>query len=462
MVVAYLDDWLVWAPSIEECNKTTDKVICFLEHLGFKINRGKSCLTLESRFQWLGIQWDLDSHTLSIPPAKRKEIAKATRQFLKCKQMSRRNQERILGSLQFASVTDRLLKAKLKDINRVWRSRANARSRDRLAPIPEILRKRLRPWAEAKNIAKKIPLQFPPPALVIQEGARDLVPPVPTASYKRPGSYGSVPYPEETPSGQEITLKAGARQCRSCALHKQGRLKIKSSKSHDDSHLLNRSQEQLASIGHSPSRDSERGSRRAFTLSSSGVRVVSGQQVIQVVASHGTGARGGSVCNRVKSQASMLCGFQPGPSGFRHGRTGIRLEPMEEDISFPSSEPSLEGPAQIEIFQGPGGSHSPQLAEEQLVSSNDRIRSESSSAAEAHAVPTSPNEDCVRFLRSSQSPNFMDFMKFAAQRGADIDPQNILFLESDKRESTLRQYDSAVKKLAVFLNKSDVHTMTQI
>ncbi|XP_064096545.1 uncharacterized protein LOC135208375 [Macrobrachium nipponense] len=123
MVVAYLDDWLLWEMDVEKCIKAMEKVMRFLEHLGFKINRGKSRLTPQLRFQWLGIQWDLDSHTLSIPPAKRKEIAKATRQFLRSKQMSRSSQERILGSLQFASVTDVLLEAKLKDINRVWRSK---------------------------------------------------------------------------------------------------------------------------------------------------------------------------------------------------------------------------------------------------------------------------------------------------------------------------------------------------
>ncbi|XP_066986092.1 uncharacterized protein [Macrobrachium rosenbergii] len=165
MLVAYLDDWLIWAPNDTECRRATRKVIQFLEYLGFHINAKKSCLIPASQFQWLGIQWDLNTHKLSIPPVKCKEIAKATRQFLKCKQASLRTQERILGSLQFASVTDLLLKAKLKDINRVWRSRANYNLRDKVSLIPPILKKRLRPWTTAKSLSKSIPLQFPPPAL---------------------------------------------------------------------------------------------------------------------------------------------------------------------------------------------------------------------------------------------------------------------------------------------------------
>lgn len=51
-------------------------------------------------------------------------------------------------------------------------------------------------------------------------------------------------------------------------------------------------------------------------------------------------------------------------------------------------------------------------------------------------------------------------MKFAAQRDANVDPVNTMFLESDKRASTLRQYDSAIKKLALFLRESEATVMT--
>ncbi|XP_068217608.1 uncharacterized protein [Palaemon carinicauda] len=161
-LVAYLDDWLIWA---------TDKVIKFLEHIGFQINFKKSCLVPASCFQWLDLQWDLTTHKLSIPPKKRKEIAKNTKSFLKEKLTSRRNQGSILGSLQFAFVTDTLLKAKLKDIHRVWRSKANSKHRDKISRIPSILRKRLQPWTKVKNLAKSVPHQFPLLALVIHTDA---------------------------------------------------------------------------------------------------------------------------------------------------------------------------------------------------------------------------------------------------------------------------------------------------
>ena len=39
---------------------------------------------------------------------------------MKKKIMTRRQQEGVLGSLQLASIVDPILKARLKDMNRVW------------------------------------------------------------------------------------------------------------------------------------------------------------------------------------------------------------------------------------------------------------------------------------------------------------------------------------------------------
>ncbi|XP_068241091.1 uncharacterized protein [Palaemon carinicauda] len=44
-VVAYLDHWLVLAVSKTTCLQAAGKGIQFLKHLGFKINRKKSCLS---------------------------------------------------------------------------------------------------------------------------------------------------------------------------------------------------------------------------------------------------------------------------------------------------------------------------------------------------------------------------------------------------------------------------------
>ncbi|XP_068228018.1 uncharacterized protein [Palaemon carinicauda] len=88
-VAAYLDDWLLWAASKTACLQASKKVVQLLGHLGFKINYRKSSLSQAQEFQWLGIQWNLQSHHLSIPPKKRSEIAGSVKRLLKSNRISR-------------------------------------------------------------------------------------------------------------------------------------------------------------------------------------------------------------------------------------------------------------------------------------------------------------------------------------------------------------------------------------
>ena len=67
--------------------------------------------------------WDLVNYMISILIQKRKEIVVAVKNLLKEKFISRRQQESILGSLQFALITDPVLRANLKDIGKIWQKR---------------------------------------------------------------------------------------------------------------------------------------------------------------------------------------------------------------------------------------------------------------------------------------------------------------------------------------------------
>ena len=135
---------------------------------GICINKKKSRLNPQSSFQWLGLEWGLNKQSLSILSAKHREIAKQVRLSIRRKIIS---QERILGLLQFASVVDPILKARLKDINRVWQSRVTSRLRDHRSVMPQLLKKQLRPWTKASSLAKVVPLQPPPPSIFIHTDA---------------------------------------------------------------------------------------------------------------------------------------------------------------------------------------------------------------------------------------------------------------------------------------------------
>ena len=54
----------------------------------------------------------------------------------------------------------------------------------------------------------------------------------------------------------------------------------------------------------------------------------------------------------------------------------------------------------------------------------------------------------------------MDFLKFAANKRFQIESDNISFIESDKSESTIRQYDSAFRKLAAYIHKENISVMS--
>ena len=76
LVAAYLDNWLIWAESPEECRLATQIVFRFLQQLGFLIKFKKYNLTPQIKFIWLGLHRDLENHSLSLPQEKRWETAK--------------------------------------------------------------------------------------------------------------------------------------------------------------------------------------------------------------------------------------------------------------------------------------------------------------------------------------------------------------------------------------------------
>ncbi|XP_068204267.1 uncharacterized protein [Palaemon carinicauda] len=187
--------------------------------------------------------------------------------------------------------------------------------------------------------------------------------------------------------------------------------------------------------------------------------MVPGPRVIPLDLPESSGSSSGSIRHGIKLQTTMLFSPQPGPSGLCHGRHVHRLEYLAGDLPVSSYKHADESSGQTQDFQRTDYSSSSQLAKKQLVSSW-RNRDSVLGGPQPEVNANSTNSQCVSFLKNSECPNFMDFMKFAAQKDADIDPLNTLFLESDKRDSPLLQYDSAVKKLEKFLKDSDVQTMT--
>ncbi|XP_064090671.1 ribosomal RNA large subunit methyltransferase E-like [Macrobrachium nipponense] len=115
-------------------------------------------------------------------------------------------------------------------------------------------------------------------------------------------------------------------------------------------------------------------------------------------------------------------------------------------VSTAPISPAVSSSPHRRLSERADSTGSTQLAEEELVSFSTRVETPSQMDSQAKVDSGGTNSDCVSFLKNSECPNFMDFMKFVAQKDANIDPLNTLFVESDKRESRHWQYDSAVRR----------------
>lgn len=59
----YLDDFLIVAPTREECLKHSNQAIESLKNLGMILNANKSRLEPSQVFEWLGLQFNLKAHS---------------------------------------------------------------------------------------------------------------------------------------------------------------------------------------------------------------------------------------------------------------------------------------------------------------------------------------------------------------------------------------------------------------
>ena len=99
--VVYLDDFLIIAPTKEECQLAFDTLMDMLKDLGFQISMGKvvpPCKLLV----FLGIQIDTNFLVLSLPQAKLSETKVMVQSFLSRKRANKRQLQKLAGKLNWA------------------------------------------------------------------------------------------------------------------------------------------------------------------------------------------------------------------------------------------------------------------------------------------------------------------------------------------------------------------------
>ena len=288
----------------------------------------------------------------------------------------------------------------------------------------------------------------------------NVVTPLPVLSHQCSGSHGSLSSSEEAQTRQTLSYSTSSGQPSNCSLYKQRRLEDQEYQSSHDSHLPASKEKKLASISLPPRRGQKRGRGFALKNRSSGVGMVSRQSLISMDSRNSSRSSSRPVRDRIQSQAPMLRSSKSGPPSVRDRRPVSRLEPMVKHLPIPTNKLFAESSAQTENLQGEGSLNSPGMAQKQLVSSSYRTETQSIPDPESNTRTDSTNEDCIRFILANKSIGFMDFMKFAANKRFLIEPDNISFTESDKSESTIRQYDSAFRKLSTFIHKEQLSKMS--
>jgi len=74
MIFAYLDDWIIWAPSCILCLQALQTVCRVIQKYAFIINQEKSVFVPTQVIQWLGLIWDSRSQSLSLPLLFQKKV----------------------------------------------------------------------------------------------------------------------------------------------------------------------------------------------------------------------------------------------------------------------------------------------------------------------------------------------------------------------------------------------------
>lgn len=97
--VVYLDDFLLIAPSRQDCQKNITATINLLQSLGFLINKNKSVLVPSKSCRFLGLILDSGEFAISIPTEKRRILLERTTAMLSLRKYTIRFLASYIGSL---------------------------------------------------------------------------------------------------------------------------------------------------------------------------------------------------------------------------------------------------------------------------------------------------------------------------------------------------------------------------
>lgn len=99
IVLAYLDDILIFGNNYDECMTNMEKIISLLQKLGFTVNREKSQLLPSKIVRYLGFMINSGNMLLSLPEEKKVSLSEKCAAVIKSKQITIRKLAELIGSL---------------------------------------------------------------------------------------------------------------------------------------------------------------------------------------------------------------------------------------------------------------------------------------------------------------------------------------------------------------------------
>lgn len=168
---SYLDDFLLWNVSRQGLQQDTAFLLQVFRCLGLPVNFGKSRLVPSQSVEYLGVLFDLDNRTLSLPVSKVLSIRRLCRSCLSRSHMTRRHLESLVGTLNFAARFVPLGILRLRPLVSWVNLRTSPSSRDLPVPLDKSFRDSLRVWLDIDFLGASVPMSLPVPSLQLMTDA---------------------------------------------------------------------------------------------------------------------------------------------------------------------------------------------------------------------------------------------------------------------------------------------------
>lgn len=168
---SYMDDFFLLSLSRSGLEEDTVYLLDLFEKLGLTINVGKSNLAPSRSLEYLGVLFQLETCTLSLPVSKVLSIRRMCRRFLSAARMSRRDLERVVGTLNFAAQFVPLGVLRLRPLVAWLNAHTSTGSRDLPVPLDPHFRAALRVWLDVDFLGASVPMSLPCPALQLMTDA---------------------------------------------------------------------------------------------------------------------------------------------------------------------------------------------------------------------------------------------------------------------------------------------------